>query len=84
MAFQSLNRPVTSCVPLEPLFLDFVTFLSGGSALTSWLPRLVVDCVTCLMVVPSLVPVNQVLRFHLYCVAILHCDFLVPWFLWPP
>lgn len=65
VAFQSLNRPVTSCVPLEPLFLDFVTFLSGGSALTSWLPQFVVDCVTCLMVVPSLVPVNQVLRFHL-------------------
>lgn len=28
MASQSLNRPVTSCVSLEPLFLDFVTFLS--------------------------------------------------------
>lgn len=28
MASQSLNRPVTSCVPLDPLFLDIVTFLS--------------------------------------------------------
>lgn len=28
MASQSLNKPVTSCVPLEPLFLEFVTFLS--------------------------------------------------------
>lgn len=28
MASQSLNRPVTSCVPLDPFFLDFVAFLS--------------------------------------------------------
>lgn len=52
---------------------------SGASALTRWLPRLVVDYVACLMVVPSLVPVNQVLWFHLYCVVWPSCT-ATSWF----